>query len=175
MNSSEERHDGCLTCEFQENLDMLRDNYFFSALSIEVLKVLAYLCSREKFRTGESLFSQGEDDGLAFFIISGKARLTRRSDNGENIIKGIDSGMFIGGFALIGKLRRLFSLVAETDMECLVLSRERFLKAMEQFPDELPKILNALVARLVVWEGRLLKDIEIDCRQALGSTGASLL
>lgn len=175
MNSSEEKPDSCITCEFQENLDILRDNYFFSALSIELLKVLAYLCSREKFRTGDHLFSQGEEDGQAFFILSGKARLTRGSPEEPVTLREVDPGTFIGGFALIGKPRRVFSLAAETDMECLVLSREKFSKAMEQFPEELPKILNALAERLVAWEERFMNDMENGCRECLGNMGVSLI
>ena len=35
--------------EYQENLDILRQTYFFSGLPLESLKVFAYLCTREKF------------------------------------------------------------------------------------------------------------------------------
>ena len=70
--------------EFQENLEILRQTYFFSGLPLETLKIFAYLCTREKFRQGEFIFRQDEDDGQAFYIINGKAGLERR-DNGETI------------------------------------------------------------------------------------------
>jgi hypothetical protein len=43
------------SCEYQENLDILRQTYFFSGLPLESLKIFAYLCTREKFKEGEVL------------------------------------------------------------------------------------------------------------------------
>ena len=63
--------------EYQENLDILRQTYFFSGLPLESLKVFAYLCTRERFKTGETLFLQGEEDADAFCLIAGKAQLER--------------------------------------------------------------------------------------------------
>ena len=39
--------------EFQDNLNLLRQTYFFSGLPLETLKVFAYLCTRQKFDPGE--------------------------------------------------------------------------------------------------------------------------
>ena len=63
------------SCEFQDNLEILRQTYFFSSLPLETLKIFAYLCTRAKFKQGEHIFRQNEDDGRAFYIIDGKARL----------------------------------------------------------------------------------------------------
>jgi len=68
MNSSEKNSDRP-SCEFQDNLNLLRQTYFFSGLPLETLKVFAYLCTRESFDPGEQLFRQGEEDGQAFYFI----------------------------------------------------------------------------------------------------------
>ncbi len=175
MNSSEEKTDACLSCEFQENLDILRETYFFSALPLEILKVFAYLCTREKFKAGDYLFSQGDDDGQAFFIISGKARLSYTDGGDERIVRDYEPEMFVGGLSLMGKMQRLFSLEAITETVCLVISREKFSKAMEQFPDQMPKIFNTLVDRICNWEEKMIREIDTTCTSCQKKIGVSII
>ncbi|MCK4984631.1 MAG: cyclic nucleotide-binding domain-containing protein, partial [Desulfobacterales bacterium] len=111
MNSSEKNRSGP-SSELQENLEILRETYFFSGLPLETLKVFAYLCTRVKFKQGEYIFRQNEDDGRAFYIISGKARLERADNSTTKEIRDCRTGEFLGGLTLLGEVRRLFSLKA---------------------------------------------------------------
>ncbi|UCG08371.1 MAG: hypothetical protein JSV83_06915, partial [Desulfobacterales bacterium] len=56
------RNDSNPASELEQNLEFLRQTYFFSGIPLEALKVFAYLCTREKFKKDEYLFQQGEDD-----------------------------------------------------------------------------------------------------------------
>jgi len=161
--------------EFQENLEILRQTYFFSSLPLETLKIFAYLCTREKFRQGEHIFRQDEDDGQAFYIIEGQARL-ERTDNGTTTeIRDLKTGKFLGGLTLLGETRRLFSLKSVTDTTCLVLNRNKFLKTMEQFPNLLVKICNALAQSIDNWEDRFLADREAQCGECMSRLGVTLI
>jgi CRP-like cAMP-binding protein len=171
----EEKTNTRLSSEFQENLNVLRETYFFSALPLDVLKVLTYLCTRETFKPGEPLFSRDDDDGQAFYIVSGKVQLTYSGGSGEKIVREFDPDAFIGGLALMGTMRRLFTLQAVTDTTCLVLTREKFLKAMAQFPDQMPKIFKALVERIGNWEERFLAEIDTNCKACRKKIGVSLI
>lgn len=152
MNSSTEKNDMHPSCEFRENLSILREISYFSVLPLETLKVFAYLCTRETFKAGDYLFHQDEDDGQAFYIICGKARLVQVQDGNEQEIRDFGPEAFLGGMSLMGNMRRLFTLKALTDVTCLILTREKFSRALEQFSDLVPKILNALVERVRLWE-----------------------
>ena len=123
--------------EFKENLELLRQMPLFSGMSLEALKVLAYLCARETFNQGDYLFHQNDNDGKAFYIVSGSAELVREDEAGESRFRKCVDGEFLGGMVLLGDMRRLFSLRALTDVTCLVLTRDRFIKAMGQFPDHI--------------------------------------
>ena len=57
MNSSAADNKTGGSCEFQENLEILRQIDFFAGLPIETLKIFAYLCSREKYQAGDYLFA----------------------------------------------------------------------------------------------------------------------
>jgi CRP/FNR family cyclic AMP-dependent transcriptional regulator len=173
--SSLEKNNLAPSSEFQENLEILRQTYFFSGLPLETLKIFAYLCTREKFRQGEHIFRQDEDDGQAFYIIEGQARL-ERTDNGKTIeIRDYKTGEFLSGLTLLGETRRLFSLKSVTDTTCLVLNRGKFLKTMEQFPNMLAKICNAVAQSIDTWEDRFLADRGDHCGECMSRLGVTLI
>ena len=97
---------------FNNNLNILREIYFFSALPIDTLKVFAYLCTRENFKPGDYLFTQDDDDGQAFYLISGEAALIRTENGSETVIRNYTAGDFSGALTLLGNTPRLFSLKA---------------------------------------------------------------
>ena len=170
-----EKNNSTPSSEFQENLELLRQIYFFSGLPLETLKVFAYLCSREKFKQDEYIFNQDEDDGRAFYIINGQAQLERRDNGGTISVREYNTGEFIGGLTLLGETKRLFSLKSATETTCLVLSREKFSKTMEQFPSLLAKICNAVAKSIDTWEERLLSDRADQCGDCLNQLGVTLI
>jgi CRP/FNR family cyclic AMP-dependent transcriptional regulator len=175
MNSSPERNEGHQTSEFQENLGLLRNIYFFAGLPLQSLKVLAYICTREIFKEGEFLFQQDDDDGQAFYILAGKAGLEHRDENGDHMIREYSAEDFLCGLALLGNMRRRFSLKALTDVTCLILTREKFLTTMEQFPELMPKIIKSVVEKINAIEGRFLGSHSEICDTCKQMTGFSLL
>jgi CRP-like cAMP-binding protein len=161
--------------EFQENLEILRQIYFFSGLPLETLKIFAYLCIRQKFKQGEHIFRQSEDDGQAFYIVAGKARLERK-DNGETTkVRDCDTGEFLGGLTLLGETSRLFSCISTAETTCLVLNREKFTKTMKQFPDLMLKICKAVAQNIDTWERRFLNGLGDQCGECMGRLGVTLL
>jgi CRP-like cAMP-binding protein len=173
--SSLEKNNLTPSCEFQENLEILRQTYFFSSLPLETLKIFAYLCTREKFRQGDYIFRQDEDDGQAFYFIEGQARL-ERTDNGKTTeIRDCKTGEFLGGLTLLGETRRLFSLKSVTDTTCLVLNRGKFLKTMEQFPNMIVRICNAVAQSIDTWEDRFLTDRGVECGECRNRLGVTLI
>ena len=170
-----EKNNSTPSSEFQENLELLRQIYFFSGLPLETLKVFAYLCSREKFKQDEYIFNQDEDDGRAFYIINGQAQLERRDNGGTISVREYNTGEFIGGLTLLGETKRLFSLKSATETTCLVLSREKFSKTMEQFPSLLAKICNAVAKSIDTWEERFLSDRADQCGDCLNQLGVTLI
>lgn len=174
MNSSG-KNEANPTSELEQNLEILRQTYFFCVLPLETLKVFAYLCTREKFKPGEYLFRQDEDDGRAFYMISGKAILEREHNNSTKEIRECRSGEFLGGLTLLGETRRLFSLKAVEETICLILEREKFSKVSEQFPDIMPRIFKAVAKNIDSWEERFLADRADLCGECMANLGVSLI
>jgi CRP-like cAMP-binding protein len=161
--------------EFKKNLSILREIRFFSELPMETLKVLAYLCVRETLKAGDYLFRQNDDDGRAFYIISGRARMIYPDEKKPVTVRDVDSGTFLGSLALLGEAPRLFSMQAIIDTTCLIMSREKFTKALEQFPDTTPRILKAVVESVHTWEKRFLAEIDVSSESCFQKIGVSLL
>ena len=175
MNLSSGKNEAYQASEFQENLEILRQIYFFSGLPLERLKVFAYMCTRETFKQGEYLFRQGDDDGQAFYIVSGKARLVHTDEGGEQMIRDYDTGEFLGGMVLLGNMHRLFSLKALTEVTCLILTREKFSTTIQQFPDLMPKLIKSVVERVSAWEGGFLVSRGEGCEVCGQKVGVSLV
>ena len=175
MSSCQDGADSGSACEFNQNLSIFREIPLFAGMPIQVHKVLAYLCSRETFDVGESIFQQGDDDGQAIYILSGRAILSRNDESrGLMTIAEYGVGDFLGGLSLMGPSPRLFSLEARTTLICMVLSREKFQHAMEQFPEAMPKALQAVVSRIGDWDNRLLNQPEIQIDRIKEQVGVSV-
>jgi len=174
MSSSEENNLNP-PCEYQDNLNLLRQTYFFGGLPLEVLKVFAYLCTREKYKPGDSLFRQGEDDGNAFCIISGRARLELQAGETPHTLRIVGPGQFIGGLTLLGPTVRLYSLEAVDETVSIVLSREKFSKTIQQFPEQMPRLFKAVVAAVNEWERLFLETLNPECSGCRPNLGVSLL
>jgi len=175
MSSNSESNREYAPTDFQDQLDILRQIPFFSQLPLETNKVLAYLCTREVFKKGSVLFNQGDTDGQAIYILSGNARV-EHEDNGHTLpIRDVGTGSFIGGLSLMAEISWLFSLTATEDLVCLVITREKFQRALEQFPDVMPAIIKGLAVNIRNWEERLLADHTRVCEQCIGKAGVSLL
>jgi CRP-like cAMP-binding protein len=164
-----------VSSEFQENLDILRQIDFFSGLPLEATKVFAYLCVRETFKTGDLLFHQDDEDGRAFYVLSGSTKVTFNDGQNTKTISHVRKGEFLGRLVLMGNMRRLFSLEAESDVTCLVMSREKFTRALEQFPQVMPKMIKTLVDSIYKWEKQFMAGRPDKCDQCLPKLGVSLV
>ena len=161
---------------FQKDLEYLRQIRLFSGLDYECLKLLAMLSKRVDFIEGDLLTVQGEDEGNAYLLISGTVRVIHKKDGVDHLLDELEPGRFIGGLALLGKSVRLFTLQAAEKTTALRLSREGFLKTMQQFPDGIARISTNLVAELMFWDQTRLAKIKPDSsNDEFSSVGISLL
>ena len=175
MNSNSENNKSTASSEFQENLNILRQIDFFSGLPLEVNKILAYLCTREKYKEGDYLFQEKDNDEQAYYIISGATRLLHDEAGKERMIRDYESGAFFGRLSLLGNMPRLFSMKALSDVICITLTREKFTKALSQFPDQMPKNIKAVAESVQGWEKRFLKHGSSDCEACKHNIGVSLV
>ncbi|MHC1727210.1 MAG: Crp/Fnr family transcriptional regulator [Syntrophobacteraceae bacterium] len=173
MDSSMEQSPVC--SEYRNDIDLLRQVPILSVMPLEAIKVLACLCTREKFLAGDIVFSQDEVDEHAYHLLEGEAELLLQTEGGEERIRIYRQSDFIGGFSLIAPDKRLFSLRAKTDLCCLMLSHHMFQKTLKQFPDTAWDILKELTRAINQWEYRLLHGKTKLCEKCKSGVGVTLL
>ena len=175
MDSSTGKNSSDAGSEFQQNLEILRQIDFFAGLPMETLKVFAYLCTRESFASDDYLYDMGDDDGQACYILSGRLDLIHEINGQSQTIRQCETGEFIGGLSLLAPVQRLFSLKAGQDTECLVLTREKFAKAIEQFPELTPRIFRSIADSIRSWDQQILFALSEKGLSLEGTAGISAI
>lgn len=177
MNSSTEHpdaHNGA--CGFTTHLDILREMPLFTGMPLDVLKVLAYLSGSESFRAGDNLCVQGENLDSCRYVMQGRVEILRTPAGGAPAVAHeAGKGFAFGGLALLTHhVKSLYTVRAKEDVECLVLSREKFQKSAERFPQILPRVLSAVVEHMFTWEAKVLAALEGDAAAVRNIDGLTL-
>jgi CRP/FNR family transcriptional regulator, cyclic AMP receptor protein len=160
--------------EYQANLEILMQLPLFAGLPLEPLKVLAYLCKRTTYKPGEILFHEHEVDANVYYLLEGKTSLLSEAD-GEVEYTVFGERDLIGSMSLFCDVKRLFTLKAQTRVICLVLSREKFQKVQERFPEISTRIFAAILVAVHAWEERVLREHTPVCDQCRQWVGVSLV
>ncbi len=158
MTSSTEKQKSDGVCEYEQNLSILRDLPLFREVPLESMQALAYLCKRMRYKEGDILFGQGEDDSQAYYILEGETELLHTSGDAAHIVGGYGAGSFIGGLTLLADVRRLYSLRAKTNVYCIVLSRRKITSDPAKAGAFLQAYGRAITQSIVDWEHRMLQD-----------------
>lgn len=174
MSSSTDPAAGRKPCCFTEFLEILRELPVFNGVPLDVIKVLAYLSGVESFVPGEALCQQGEPLETCMYVVSGDVEVLRQSEVCEAGLSRRGSGYVFGGLGLLAPVKALYTVRAVSDVDCLVLTREKFLKTSERFPHIMPRILGNVVSHVFRWEEAFLKAHAEECACRGGEMGLSL-
>ncbi len=167
MNSHTDTTEADNKSEFLANLNVFRQIEFFSGVSMDVMKLFAFLCKRQSYKPGDAVFLQGDDDQCAYYILSGTAKLVLQKDGKEYMIREYGPEGYLGVLNLMAPMVRQFSLVALTDTTCIAMTRKAFAKIVDQFPDTPLKIAGPIGQRLANAERKCIMEFESDNREIL--------
>lgn len=116
----------------------------FESLSRRHLRKIAGLTSTVRYHEGATVIREG-DPGDAFFVaVAGRAKVVARGKTVHRLIPGDH----FGEISLLDGGRRSASIVTETPVTLLRLSRASFLKVVKEDAD-LARALLASLARMV--------------------------
>ncbi len=116
----------------------------FDSLSKRHLKRIAGLTSTVEFDAGDTVIQEGEPGDSFFVTVSGQARVL----SGGKTLHRLIPGDHFGEISLLDGGPRSASVVAETPLSLLRLSRPSFLKVVREDAD-LARALLASLARMV--------------------------
>ena len=130
---------------------LLRQVPLFKRIGKRHLRSLAGRCHVMRYQPGEPIVRAGFSGEGFFAIASGRARV-QRSDGHELILS---QGDFFGDLSLIDGASRNATVVAETDLIALKLTRQSFLDLLDAEPTVCRALVESLVERIRAIEARL--------------------
>jgi len=135
--------DRCVTVT-GERVDLLRRVPLFAAMTDSAYGRVAELAESTEAAAGEVITRQGSVGDAFFVIVSGSAEVERD----DRVIATLDPGDFFGEIALIDGKPRTATVVAAEDMVLLRLSRDAFLRLIDDQSATRHGILVALTERI---------------------------
>jgi len=169
MSSFMEKNDN--VPEMQQNMELLKEIPFFSALPVKVLKLISFVAVRGNFPAGDHLYEKGDDTDRAYLVLDGSLALTSNgNDENRTVIQRFTGGDFFGSLSLFGYMPALFNLTAETKTTVLTIDRQQFSKFLVQFPEMQILSMKVILKEIHRWERTNISESAPSCSTRLGIT-----
>lgn len=131
----------------KEAAGLLAQVPLFSDLSARHLRRLASITQEVRFRPGALIIQVGQPGRAFFVLIDGSARVTKDLAGTGRVLSRLGPGDFFGEFALLDGGPRTASVVAESPVTALRLSRGDFRKLLTKEPQVAIKMLEGIATR----------------------------
>ena len=125
-------------------IDHLQLVPLFAACSRKDLQLVARRAEDVRVAAGKALISEGETGHEFFVILEGTAKVSRHGRK----IASLGAGDAFGELALLEKAPRNSTIIAETDMELVVLGQREFAGLIDEVPGFARKLLAGMAKRL---------------------------
>ena len=131
------------------------------------------------FKAGETIIREGDEGDTAFFIVSGSVEVLVGA--GGRRVGTLGTGEVFGEMCLIEPGPRSATIVAQTDVECLLTNYEEFIGSIEDNPERVVAYMKTLVRRLrqmnelmekIDPNRRGLRVLVRDCQKGIAPTPA---
>jgi CRP/FNR family transcriptional regulator, cyclic AMP receptor protein len=128
----------------RRGLSLLRSVPLFAGLSGRQLRRLAAHAEEVRYGAGRVVIRQGSRGDTFFVVAEGRARVMR----GTRTLGHLEAGSFFGEMSLLDGKPRSASVITETPLVTIRLSRARFNKMLVSEPVLTRAILAELAARI---------------------------
>ncbi|MES2581070.1 MAG: Crp/Fnr family transcriptional regulator [Pseudomonadota bacterium] len=131
------------------NLDLIRRVSLFSTLTPEQAEALAATVSKRRFKRGEILVEQGKKTDALYIVLTGRTRVLMTDSKGREVILAtLASGDYVGEMSLIDNAPHSATVVADQQVDVLVLGRDSFLRCLGENIEMAHAVMRVLVQRL---------------------------
>ncbi len=154
-------------------LTILRRLPVFKNISLEMVKLYAYLSKREQYKAGDVIMRQGTPSDRLRLIIRGEVSITHTMVDRELVLQELsaDSFNYFGELALICQFDWFFSAHARSEVSILSISREAFEKVIERYPETfmstVAEIVKLRIQRFAGQTNYLIDHLEEDALEKL--------
>lgn len=128
--------------------ELIKKIDFFSGLDDKILNKISDACIARQFTKGETIVRQGEM-GLGLYIISrGRVKVDREQGGARTQVAELGPEQFFGDMALLDNKPRSATVTGLEDAECLLLTRDSFVRLMNKYPEIPIRMAKVLAERL---------------------------
>jgi CRP/FNR family transcriptional regulator, cyclic AMP receptor protein len=153
--------------------DLIAKIDFFSGLDDRILKRLGDASIIRQFTKNETIVRQGEM-GLGVYVISrGHVKVDREQSGVRTQVADLGPEQCFGEMSLLDNKPRSATVTATVDTECLLLTRDSFMKLMNKYPEIPIRMARMLAERLRVANEKLTQAPAPAASPATPATPAS--
>jgi CRP/FNR family transcriptional regulator, cyclic AMP receptor protein len=132
----------------KEEVELLQRIPLFQNVEAPKLKLLAFTSERVAFEAGHVLFNEGDMGDAAYIIMDGEAEVLVASPAGPVLVAVLKRNAFLGEIAIMCDVPRTATVRARSRLVCLRISKELFLRLMNEFPQMAVAVVRELAHRL---------------------------
>src|ERR1700674_1380898 len=138
--------------------DLIKKIDFFSGLDDKILKKISDACIVRQFTRNETIVRQGEM-GLGLYVIArGHVKVDREEKGVRTQVAELGPEQFFGEMSLLDNKPRSATVTGIEDAECLLLTRDSFVKLMNKYPDIPIRMAKVLAERLREANAKIVAD-----------------
>ncbi|BDU49841.1 Crp/Fnr family transcriptional regulator [Haliovirga abyssi] len=112
------------------------------------------------YKAGEIIFCEYETGEELYFIISGKVRISKITQDEEKVVAYLKDGEFFGEMAIFENKVRTATVITEEPTKVLELKKNDFLKLMSSAPDIVVQLVKSLSIRYIKTRNQLNSLLE---------------
>lgn len=154
----------------------------FRQLPDEFVHLLCMSVEYRCFPPYTYIIRQDDIGDECFFITSGTVEVVRERKNKseglnqpQEILAKLDHGNFFGEMALLKKMRRSASVRTISQVDCLLLKKERMLKLIQQYPEVGDELRRVADLRDKLNQKTSVETVAVDIIPPLGDTQAQAI
>jgi CRP/FNR family cyclic AMP-dependent transcriptional regulator len=132
----------------KEEVNLLQRIPLFQNVEASKLKLLAFTSEKVAFEAGHVLFNEGDMGDAAYIIMEGEAEVSVRSPAGPVVVATLGRNAFLGEIAILCDVPRTATITARQRLVCLRISKELFLRLINEFPQMAVSVVRELAHRL---------------------------
>jgi CRP-like cAMP-binding protein len=139
-----------------EKILLLRGMEMLSGLSVSELAAVAAVSEEVSVAAGEVILREGEIGDTMYFVVSGRAQVSKVADGGCDIeLALLKPGEYFGEMALFDNLMRSATVTALEPTRLLMLHRREFSEVVREYPQVALQICTDLSRRVRHLQGKL--------------------
>ncbi|GBD32206.1 Cyclic AMP receptor protein [bacterium HR33] len=128
---------------------LLKQAAIFADLDDDELDKVAEVCKEQLFKSGQTIFKEGEPGNRLYIIAEGEVRISRQvPGSGEEALSVLKPGACFGEMAVFDRSERSTDAIANTDCKLITITRSDFEMLLDFNRDLAYKILWAVVRLL---------------------------